>query len=721
VGRDTASDASYPSEHGLRARDPDESGFVELDGVRVYWESFGDGAHTILLMPTWAIAHSRIWKFQVPYLARSFRVVVFDPRGNGRSDRPREVSAYDRRHLAQDAIAVLDAVGAERAIVVSWCGGGEEFLLAAHYPQRVSALVLLAPYLAVSPAPDGEDSYPFDDRLDTEEGWAKYNRHYWLRDWAGFLRFYHAQIFTEPHSTKPIDDGVAWGLETDAQTILLGEEGWHEEAWLSAPEHALELCAQVRCPALVMQGSEDAIVGSARGAAVVAALADARLVTFEGSGHAPHLRDPVKFNLALRDFLGEGQPPRERRLVRSMRRPHPRALFVSSPIGLGHVQRDLAIARELRKLRGDLEIVWLAVHPVTEVLAAAGETVHPASKLMANESAHLEAAMGEHDLHIFQAWREMDDILLANFMLFQDVVRDDRYDLWLGDESWELDYYLHENPELKTVPYVFMADFVGWLPIDDAPDSREAVVAADYNQENIGQVERYPHVRDAALFVGAKADVLPRHFGPDLPFMPDWIARHFDFTGYVLPFDPAELADTERIRRDLALDPTRPLIVASVGGSGVGLYLLRRIAAAFELLRRDLPEARLLLVCGPRIDPAALEPVEGMQVVGYVHDLFRTLACCDLAVVQGGLATTMELLANRRPFISIPLQSHFEQNLHVAHRLARYGAPPPTPYSETTPERLAAQMRERLGTPVDYAAVETDGAARAARLIAPLL
>jgi len=339
---------------------------------------------------------------------------------------------------------------------------------------------------------------------------------------------------------------------------------------------------------------------------------------------------------------------------------------------------------------------------------------------MANESAHIESEMGEHDLHVFQAWREMDEILLANFMLFHDVVRDDRYDLWLGDESWELDYYLHENPELKTAPYVFMTDFVGWLPMEE-PGSREAYVAADYNEENIRHIERYPYVRDGAVFVGFKDDVVPRHFGPELPFMPDWIERHFEFPGYVLPFDPADYTDTERLRREQGLDPKRPLIVASVGGSGVGIHLLRRIAAAFRELRKDVPEARLLLVCGPRIDPRAIEPVEGMQAVGYVHDLFRTLACCDLAVVQGGLTTTMELVANRRPFVYIPLQNHFEQNHHVVYRLRRYGAPAPTFYDEATPERLAAQMLERLGAPVDYAPVEADGAARAAQLIAPLL
>lgn len=685
---------------------------MERDGVRIHWESFGQGEEAVLLLPTWAIVHSRVWKFQVPHLARGRRVVVFDPRGNGGSDRPRETSAYEPRELADDAIAVLDAAEVERATVVAWCCGGEELLVATEHPGRVASLVLIAPYLALSEPPKGADSFPFEERLDTEEGWAKYNREYWLRDWEGFLDFYHSQVFSEPHSTKQIEDGVGWGLQTDAETILLGED-----VEPLGREQVLGLCRRVRCRTLVVQGSEDALVGPERGPAVAAALPDARLVTFEGSGHAPHIRDPVRFNLLLDDFLGEGEPPRERVVTRAMARAYPRALLVSSPIGLGHVQRDLAIARELRRLRDDLEVVWLAQHPVTEVLASCGETVHPASARLSSESRHIESKMGAHHLHVFQAWREMDEILLANFMLFHEVVRDDRYDLWLGDEAWDLDYYLHENPDLKGAPYVFMTDFVGWLPVG-SPDSREARIAADYNLENIRQVERYPSVRDLALFFGSQADVLPRRFGPGLPLMPDWIARHFEFTPYPLAFDPADLADTRGLRLELGLDPDRPLVVASVGGSGVGLPLLRTIAGAFEILGRSRPDVRLLLVCGPRIDPAAIDPVEGMTAVGYVHDLHRTLACCDLAVVQGGLATTMELVANRRPFISIPLQEHFEQNQHVAHRLARHGAPPPTSFAEVTPELLATQMLERLAAPAEYSPPDPDGAARAARLIA---
>jgi len=117
------------------------------------------------------------------------------------------------------------------------------------------------------------------------------------------------------------------------------------------------------------------------------------------------------------------------------------------------VRRDLAIAGELRRLHPDLEIDWLAQHPVTAVLEAHGERIHPASAYLANESRHFESESesGEHDLHCFEALRRMDEILLANFMLFQDVVDERQYDLWIGDEAWELDYYLPENPELKTL------------------------------------------------------------------------------------------------------------------------------------------------------------------------------------------------------------------------------------------------------------------------------
>jgi UDP:flavonoid glycosyltransferase YjiC (YdhE family) len=104
-----------------------------------------------------------------------------------------------------------------------------------------------------------------------------------------------------------------------------------------------------------------------------------------------------------------------------------------------------------------------------------------------------------------------------------------------------------------------------------------------------------------------------------------------------------------------------------------------------------------------------------------VHNLYRHLAACDLAVVQGGLTTSMELTANKRPFLYFPLRHHFEQNFHVRHRLERYGAGRRMDYDDSPPEQIAAAIAEEVGREVDYRDVEIDGAATAARHIVTLL
>jgi UDP-N-acetylglucosamine:LPS N-acetylglucosamine transferase len=129
----------------------------------------------------------------------------------------------------------------------------------------------------------------------------------------------------------------------------------------------------------------------------------------------------------------------------------------------------------------------------------------------------------------------------------------------------------------------------------------------------------------------------------------------------------------------------------------------------------------MVVVAGPRIDPASLPQAEGLEVRAYVHNLYRHLAACDLAVVQGGLTTAMELTANRRPFLYFPLRHHFEQNFHVRHRLERYGAGRRMDFDESTPDTIAAAIAEEIGREVDYEPVETDGAARAAAHIAEVL
>jgi pimeloyl-ACP methyl ester carboxylesterase/predicted glycosyltransferase len=697
----------------MRACQPIRDGYVERDGIKIFYEIFGSGEPTVLLLPTWSLLHSRHWKMQVPYLARHCRVVTFDGRGNGRSDRPTTPEAYAETEFMADAIAVMDATHTERAVIAGFSLGAQRaLLLAANHPERVEAAVFVGPTYPGGGHPRPERTvYSWEDELDTDEGWAKYNKHYWLRDYQGFVDFFLSTMFPEPHSTKPIEDGVGWALETTGETLALTYLGPHLE-----PDEALELARRVRCPVLIVHGDRDGMADLSRGIAL-AEHTGGQLVVLEGSGHAPHLRDPVKINLLLRDFVKPAPPPR--RWVRGKSR-RKRVLYISSPIGLGHAQRDVAIADELRKLHPDLEIDWLAQHPVTRILQAAGERIHPASALLANESSHIESESAEHDLHCFQAIRRMDEILLSNFMVFHDLVRDEPYDLWVGDEAWELDYYLHENPEQKHAAYVWLTDFVGWLPMPDGAD-HEAFLTADYNAEMIEHIARFPRVRDRAIFVGNDSDIVPDAFGPDLPLIRDWTREHYSYAGYVTGFDPSDFADRPRLRRELGYRDDEQICIVTVGGSGVGGHLLRRMIEAFPESKRRLPALRMVVVTGPRIDPDTLPKHEGLEVRGFVHELYRHLAACDLAIAQGGLTTCMELTATRRPFLYVPLRHHFEQNFHVRHRLNQYGAGRMLDFDTATPEVIADMITHEIGRPVDYKPVERDGATRAACLIAQLL
>jgi predicted glycosyltransferase len=215
--------------------------------------------------------------------------------------------------------------------------------------------------------------------------------------------------------------------------------------------------------------------------------------------------------------------------------------------------------------------------------------------------------------------------------------------------------------------------------------------------------------------------VVPQQFGDGLPLIGDWVAQNFEFSGYISGFDPADFADADAIRAGLGYEPGEKVCVVTVGGSGVGSDLLQRAVDAFGVAKRAVPELRMVVVTGPRIGRLRLPAADGLDVRGYVHDLYRHLAVCDLAVVQGGLTTTMELTACGRPFIYVPLRHHFEQNFHVRHRLAQYEAGRCLNYDEATPDGLAAAIAAEIGRPVRYQPVETDGARRAAASLAELI
>jgi pimeloyl-ACP methyl ester carboxylesterase/predicted glycosyltransferase len=705
----------------MRARQPDRQDFVERNGIKVGFEVYDGGQPALLLVPAAPITHGRSWKMIAPSLAGRFTVAVIDGRGTGRSDRPETTQSYAPAEVVADLTAVLDATGVDRAVLVAHCHAVPWVLrLASEHPERVVGIVAIAPNVGLAP-PHAYAVGPERDwaeRLDAPSGWAMRNRHFWRQDhgYRSWIEFFFDQQLPELHSTKQYEDTVGWALETNPEAMIAEREGRAAPSGSAAEE----LCRRARCPVLVIHGSDDRCQPVARGRRL-AELTSGDIVVLEGAGHLPHGRDPVTVFRLMTAFVDRitGAPMRTATWTRGAARAK-RALYLSSPIGLGHARRDAAVANELRAIRPELEIDWLAQHPVTTVLDAEGEHVHPASRWLPSESGHVASEASGHDLHCFQALRRMDEILTANFMVFQQVVEEGCYDLVIGDEAWDVDYYWHENPELKRGRNVWLTDFVGYLPMPDGGPP-EAFLTTDYNAEMIEHIDRFPWVRDQAIFVGHEPDIVPDTFGATLPAIRDWTTQHFSYSGYITGFTPPNPDELPAIRARLGYRDDELVCVVAVGGSGVGQALISKLIAAYPLAKRAVPELRMVVVTGPRIDPAQFPQYAGLELHGYVHRLYAHLCVCDLAVVQGGLTTTMELTAAKRPFLYFPLAHHFEQNFHVRHRLDRYRAGECMDYSTSDPDLVAARIAQLIGTRVDYVDVETDGAARAAQLIAELI
>ena len=703
--------------------------------MRLAWSEFGSehgGADrpTIVLLPTWQIIDSRFWKLQTGPLARHFRVISFDGRGTGGSDRPTGPAAYSNAECAADIIAVLDATGTNQAVLVGLsCAATWSVIAAADHPNRVAAILAISPSCGF-PSSQPRDKYAFDGPFAGEPGWATYNKSYWLRhDFQSFREFFFAEMNSEPHSSRQLEDFLDWSADCDPALLADATEG---RLGLGGAECTpLELlCRQVRCPVTVVHGTDDRVRPLSVGERL-AELTGGSLIVMPGGGHALPARQPVLINRLIHDVardvkpagpassIPDGPPAVHRQARRTGQRP--KVLFLSSPIGLGHAQRDVAIAAALRSRRPEVQVEWLAQHPVSTVLRSHRERIHPASTAMLSESRHIETECGEHDLDAFGAIRRMDEILLNNFSIFAELIESEKFDLVIGDEAWEVDHFLHENPDLKRFRFAWLTDFVGWLPMPDAAD-RERELTADYNAEMLEHRARWQGVRDQSVFVGNPDDVVLDPFGPGLPSINSWVRENFAFSGYVTGAPVPGIADPESLRARWGCSDGDLLCIVTVGGSGVGDALLRRVLDAVPAMIDRVANLRFLVVTGPRIDPASLPPTHRVSVVGYLPDLHRYLAVGDMAIVQGGLTTCMELVAAGKPFVCVPLRRHFEQNIHVQRRLAQYGAAGPLHYEQAAvPDVLAEAVTTALRRPPAYRPVETDGAERAAALLADLV
>lgn len=286
----------------MRAVEPAQSGVVASpDGVRIAYDVFGAGDPPLVFLPSTPIVHSRQWKAQVPYLSRRHRVVTFDGRGNGRSDRPTSPDAYREECLVGDIERVMDATGTAQAVIVGLCGDGvwRAIQLAAARPDRVLGIVAFAtgvPLLA--PPHPWKVQWSFEDELPTDEGWAKVNRHYFERDYPGFAQFFFEEITSEPHSTKQIEDAVEWATDGSVQAMIADYRVAQE--WDLATVEAT--CRAVRAPMLIVHGTEDTCQPIARSRRL-AEITGAPLVEVEGADHMIPGRHPVLANLLIRDFI----------------------------------------------------------------------------------------------------------------------------------------------------------------------------------------------------------------------------------------------------------------------------------------------------------------------------------------------------------------------------------------------------------------------------------
>jgi predicted glycosyltransferase len=395
-----------------------------------------------------------------------------------------------------------------------------------------------------------------------------------------------------------------------------------------------------------------------------------------------------------------------------------RVLYISGSIGLGHAARDLAIARELRQVNPGVEIVWLAGDPARRLIAEAGETLLAESDAFSAETASAEDAAAGFSLNLMTYVQQAQRTWSRTVAAFAEVTAKYPYDLLVGDETYEIAGALTKRPQLKKAPFTLIYDFVGLDATTRSPTERLMVWL--WNRVWCGGHGGKPPGADLVLFVGEPSDVADRRFGPWLPNRRAYARRYYQFVGYILGFDPTAYADTAKVRAALGYD-NRPLVVCAVGGTAVGADLLRLCAAAYPHLQQRVADARMVLVCGPRLDPATIQVPSGVQIRGYVPRLYEHLAACDVAIVQGGGTTTLELTALRRPFLYFPLEGHFEQQGTVAERLARHQAGQRLDYSKTAPELLADAVAGLLGHQASWPPIPTDGARRAAELINQLI
>ena len=390
-------------------------------------------------------------------------------------------------------------------------------------------------------------------------------------------------------------------------------------------------------------------------------------------------------------------------------------LYVSGSIGLGHVIRDLAIAREMRCLCPQIDIEWIAGSPACDVLVAAGEKLVPEQSRYRGEtdlaetvSRHGSLSLTTYVFRALAAW-------FHNARLIGNVASHGEYDVIVGNETYEIPVSNFFGMRvLPPIPFVMMYDF--WGMEVTSGSVIEHLGAWMLNLVWSQEWRVTSRGRNAAVFFGEIEDVPDRPFGVLLPNRRRYAQEHVEFVGYPLSFDVNDLPRKDALRRELRYGE-EPIVVCTVGGTSIGSDLLELCGRAFPIAAARTPGLRMIIVAGPRIDPMSLDVPKQVERYGMIPQLWRHLAACDLAIVQGGGTTTLELEALRVPFLFFPLRHQSEQEVTIAKRLARHGAGLRMSLSSTSPEELADAIVANLGVELSYPPIPVGGVHLAAKRV----
>lgn len=395
----------------------------------------------------------------------------------------------------------------------------------------------------------------------------------------------------------------------------------------------------------------------------------------------------------------------------------PCILYISSSIGLGHTSKDLAIALELKKRKSDLEIIWLAGQPASDVLSEAGEKVisEAASWIGASKIAEKCTHNGQLNLvryvySSFPAW-------VSNAILFRKILRKYNIDIVIGNEAYEIDVPLVMGILHISVPFVMIFDFIGTDPT--TVNIFDRIGSFLLNSLWACDSRIYGSSKHSAIFIGEAEDIPSKKFAWRNMDRRQYARKYYNIIGHVIRFDSKDYADRISLRHRLGYGD-KPLIVCSAGGTSIGQGLLELCGQAFQHLQKHLQNVHMVIVLGPRIPKDKTNIPKEIEVFGHYPKLYELFAACDVAVVQCGASSTTELSALRTPFIYFPIEKHFEQEL-VASRLARYKVGKRMSLKTTTPELLAEEIYHLYGNQTASGSMPVDGANKAADHILKVL